>query len=281
MKAGKTTLEAHLYRALQEGKPFIGRDTRKCRTLVVSEESQAIWRERRDALGLDDSLHTLCRPMKVKPTFAEWVDFVTHIKGCTERHKYDLVVIDTISAFAPWENENSSAETQATMTPLNQLTDSGLGVLLFHHFGKVDGNEGRAARGSTALAAAVDILLEMRRFKPDDKSDRRRVLSGLGRFDEVPDEIVMALSEDGEAYTAEGDRKAITARELRDALLTTLPCDPPGWTTDNVHDEMPKETRPKRGEVGKALQAGATAGEWNSAGTGTPRDPRRFWRRAA
>ena len=52
-------------------------------------------------------------------------------------------------------------------------------------------------------------MLEMRRYKNDERADRRRVLNGLGRFDDVPEEVVIALSEDGTEYAAEGDRKAI------------------------------------------------------------------------
>jgi hypothetical protein len=278
MKSGKSTLVGHLLRSLQDGSPFAGRQTQKCRTLVVSEESQAIWRVRRDALGLDDSLAVMCRPMLVKPTFSDWVDFLAHVRTCAAG-KFDLVVIDTLSAFAPWENENSAADVQATLTPLNQLTNAGLAVLAIHHIGKLDGSEGRAARGSTALAAGVDILLEMRRFKPDDRQDRRRVLTGLGRFDEVPDELVIALAEDGSGYTAEGDRKGIAAREVQALIMGVLPLDPPGWTVDEVHGELPEDGRPKRGEVSKALQAGAEAGSWWMSGAGKPYDPRRFWRK--
>src|SRR5262245_38495727 len=72
MKCGKSTLLAHLLRSMQQGSHFLGRRTRKCRTLLVSEESQALWRMRRDRLGLDESLHVLCRPMKVKPSFEDW-----------------------------------------------------------------------------------------------------------------------------------------------------------------------------------------------------------------
>jgi hypothetical protein len=104
------------------------------------------------------------------------------------------------------------------------------------------------------------------------------VLSGLGRFDEVPHELVIALAEDGSGYTAEGDRKANVARELHAAILGVLPSGPPGWTTEEVHEELPEDNRPRRGDVSKALQAGAAAGSWRAAGEGKANDPRRFWR---
>jgi hypothetical protein len=278
MKGGKTTFVSHLLRALQDGASFCGRVTTRCRTLVISEESQAIWAQRRDALGLDDSLETMCRPMMGKPTFAEWADFLLHVRGCATDRAVDIIAFDTVAAFTPWRNENDSAEVMTAVTPLNLLTEAGFAVVLFHHSGKADQTEGRAARGSTALTGAVDIILEMRRYRPDEATDRRRVLSGLGRFDEVPDEMVVELSDDGTSYTACGDKKAVAARELRDAILAVLPTEAPGLTASDVHADMPEDTRPRRGDVGKALLLGADR-DWICAGSGKRGDPYRFWRR--
>jgi AAA domain len=278
MKCGKTTFLGCLLRCMQRGELFLGRATKECRTLIVSEESRGLWCRRRDALGLDNHLSLLCRPMLAKPTLADWLDFVRHVGDCAAKRSCDLVVFDTISAFAPWKSENDSAEVQSTTTPFNRLLDAGRAVLSCHHIGKADGGEGRAARGSTALASAADVLLELRRYKPDDKADRRRVLSGLGRFEEVPEELVIELATDGSGYTAEGDRKAVAARELRVALLDVLPSEPPGDTATNIHSALPDGNRPARGEVMRALQAGADDGSWRREGFGKPRDPWRFWR---
>src|SRR5262249_54832082 len=183
MKCGKSTMLGHFLRCLQTGDSLVGPAPQECRTLIVSEESPASWCRRRDALGLDDHLSVLCRPMLAKPNYGDWSDFLGHVEGRAIERKCDLVVIDTISSFAPWKSENESAEVQGTITPLYRLTAANMAVLLFHHIGKADQSEGKAARGSTALAAAMDIILEMRRHKPDDLDDRRRVLKGLGRFD--------------------------------------------------------------------------------------------------
>jgi hypothetical protein len=102
---------------------------------------------------------------------------------------YDLITsilkadvrIMTLAAFAPWKSENDSAEVMAAITPLNALTEAGFAVLLFHHHGKADQSEGRAARGSTALAGAVDVLLEMQRYSHTDLGDRRRAHCGEWR----------------------------------------------------------------------------------------------------
>lgn len=278
-KSGKTTALSHQLLALQRGEPFFGRPTKQCRTLLVSEESKALWCQRRDLLGLDASLSIMNRVMKGKPTLAEWCDFILHIRDKAEGH--DLVVIDTADKHVPWRNENDAAEVNAALLPLNLLTDAGMGIEIVHHFGKNDQGEGKAARGSSALAGAVDILLEFRRYKPDDRIDRRRVLNGLGRFDCIPDEIVVALSDNGTRYVAEGDRREIASRELHTALLSVLPGEPPGNTCDDIHAALPEAGRPRRGDLMSALRDGATKGDWQTAGAGKPKDPRRFWRAEA
>ena len=127
------------------------------------------------------------------------------------------------------------------------------------------------------MTGAVDVLLEMRRLKPGNLNDRRRVLSGLGRFEETPNELVIALAEDGNSYTVEGDRKEAVVAERWQTIAAALPSLPPGFTTDEVHVALPKGSRPKCGTLRKALLEGAVEGLWLRGGTGKPTDPWRFW----
>jgi hypothetical protein len=279
MKAGKTTVIGHLLKSMQTGALFCGRETAKCKTLIVSEESKTIWRNRRDNLALDDSLYLLCKPMVAKPSQNSWFEFIQYVKTCAEQLQVDLVIFDTIATFAPWKSENDSAEVIAALNPLTLLTEAGFGVVLIHHIGKNDSDGGRAARGSTALGGAVDIMLELRRFKPKEITDRRRVLNGLGRFEEIPCELVIELNDDGTTYTEHGDQKTLAAEELNRAILKLLPSDPPGMTRDETHDALPESNRPGVGEVGKALQAGVGT-LWHRDGTGKKGDPNRFWLRS-
>jgi hypothetical protein len=116
----------------------------------------------------------------------------------------------------------------------------------------------------------------MRRHKPNDLSDRRRVLSGLGRFDEIPDELVIELNADGSGYAAHGDRKAVAVQELNRALLEVLPDGPPGMKAEDAHKALPEDNRPCRGAVGRALHEGAGT-LWKKSGSGKKGDPWLFW----
>src|SRR5262249_31316038 len=61
-KAGKTTLIAHLLRALEGGTEFAGLSTMPSRVLYVTEESETRWATRRDKLALGDHIHFIIRP---------------------------------------------------------------------------------------------------------------------------------------------------------------------------------------------------------------------------
>ena len=81
----------------------------------------------------------------------------------------------------------------------------------------------------------------------------------------MPSEIVVCLSEDGTSYTPDGDRREIVARELHAAILEVLPNERPGMKAETVHDSLPADGRPRRGDVGKALAEGIGNG-WTRRG---------------
>lgn len=193
-KCGKTTWLAHLLAAFGRGGEFCGLTLEPARVLVVTEEPADLWTERRDRLGIGDHVEALVRPLRQRPTWKEWGAFIDHLAGLTTERTYQLVVIDPLPNFWPVCDENDASQVNAALSPLRRLTDAGAGVLLIMHPRKSGGEEGTAARGSGALSAFPDILLEMRRMSPIDHRDRRRVLTGLSRYRETPAELVIELS---------------------------------------------------------------------------------------
>lgn len=121
----------------------------------------------------------------------DWLGFLAHLAA----DPADLVVFDTLANLWPVRDENSAAEVGACLAPLHKLT-AGRAVLLVHHLRKSDGAEGTGSRGSGAIAGFVDVMAELRRQKPTvDPGQRRRVLTGYGRYDGIPDEWVVELAE--------------------------------------------------------------------------------------
>jgi hypothetical protein len=70
-----------------------------------------------------------------------------------------------------------AAKALEALRPLELLTADGASVLLLHHPKKGDVLAGQAARGSGALCAYADVLLELHWAVRDNREDRRRRLS--------------------------------------------------------------------------------------------------------
>lgn len=275
-KAGKTTFGSLLYFSLQTGRPFLGRKTNVSNTIIVSEESKQLWRIRRDKVGLNDNHRVISKPFMAKPTLREWIEFNEYLHDLAIKRNAQGIVFDTIGNMAPWRDENDAAAVGEALLPLNRLTSAGIGVMLVHHMGKGDGSEGRASRGSTAIPAFADIIIELRRHNPSDNTDRRRVLTGYGRFDEIPSELVIELNEAGTEYIAQGDRHAVKATELHTAIMEALKDELPGQTAGEIHERMEKDVRPRESKLRQMLRDGAKKDHWVESGSGSPNSPYRF-----
>jgi hypothetical protein len=214
-KAGKSTLIGHLLRKIQDGNPFFGRPTQSCKVMVVSEEKKGIWEVRKAMLSLNDEVIVCCQPYVKKPTVDEWATFVGKLRRIIEQEAIDLLVIDTIGDLSPWTDENSAPQVTEALAPLRLITELGCAILLIHHLNKSDNGDGLGIRGSTAIAASADVLVELRRADPKDYSNRRRILKAIGRFPDVPAEIVAELSKDGTGYDVVAAEQFTPATHMR------------------------------------------------------------------
>jgi len=275
-KVGKTTLLAHKLRAMENGSEFCGRKMQASRVLYVTEESETRWAERRDELSLGNHLSFMIRPFLNKPDAESWRAFLTYCTGILKTRPVDVIVFDTISNLWPVVNENDASEVTAALMPLRTLTN-GAALLLVHHLKKGDGKEGTGSRGSGALTAWVDIIIEVRRYQPDNLQDRRRVLTGFGRWDDVLSELVVELLPDGTAFRGHGDKQAMVRAEIRNTLLAVLPTEAPGFTYDQIGKEWPEEEGPRRQTLIGVLKQGADLGTWIRSGDGKKGSPYRFW----
>lgn len=272
-KSGKTTLLAHLLRAMGGGGKFLGLDLLPCRVLYVTEESESRWASRRDAVGIEDHVEFLVRPFAYKPDVRRWEEFLTHVGSLAVPRRYDVVVFDTLANLWPLRDENDAAAVQACLMPMHRMIEDKAALTLVHHTRKSDGAEATASRGSGALTGFVDTIVEFRRYLPADRKDCRRVLSGYGRHDETPQELVIELTEGG--YVSRGDREEVGLSDLTRAIRAVIPRTPPGLTASQMLDGWPEEVGPKPGErtLSNALHGGAKAGHWVQAGLGKKGSP--------
>ncbi len=175
-------------------------------------------------------------------------------------------------------DENDASQVIRTISPLHRWTEIGAAVLLSHHPKKGDAAEGQAARGSGALAAFVDVIIEMRRYNAADRKDTRRVLTTYSRYEQSPPEVVVDFKENHYAVVGtkgeanQGDRLRVTKAMLPTAL--------PGRTIEELLEAWPSGSSiPKPGDRTLAgdLSEAFDAGQVQRSGEGKKGDPYRFW----
>ena len=267
-KAGKTTLLAALLQRMEHGGELAGRVVRPGKALVVTEEPKAKWVERREALALGDHVHIISRPFPKRPNHAEWHTFTSHITRLVVEHGYDLVVFDALPNLWPVRDENDASETVTALLPLQAIATAGCAVLFVRHPRKSDGGQGTAGRGSGAIAGFADIIIEMRRYDPDQLQDTRRVLSVYSRYE--PFEVVIRWNGGGE-YETLGSPADYSAEAQRERLLEALAELGTATTLELAKAvELPHATASKR------LSELEAAGQVVRTGTGKRGDPYRW-----
>ncbi len=275
-KAGKTTLLAHLVRNMADGTALCGFEVTPAAVLYITEESEARWAKRRDTLGIHDNVHFICRPFNAKPGMAKWYEFIDYVAKHAERIGSNLIVLDTLSALWPVWDENDAGKVQAALMPLWRLTKRSA-VLTVHHLKKGDGQEATGSRGSGALPSFVDTIIELRRHDSSDRQSRKRVITGYGRDDETPAELVIELDATTNEYRSLGDRKGMRREEIKRTVARVLPTERPGMTLDEIKEAWPDDETPTKSAMLDALADGADGRDWTRDGTGKKGSPYRYF----
>jgi hypothetical protein len=185
-KSGKTTLLSVLLSRLKAGGELLGLPTRASRAVILSEESPTLWHERQARLAFGPDIGVLCQPFTRKPSFAQWNQLVDHAGGLLGAGGPRLLVIDTIGMLFPSAAETNADCMDRALDPLRRLADKGVSTWLLHHPAKGRTGEGKAARGTGALPAEVEIVLEMKPLLDATPHDYVRVLTTFSRHEETP-----------------------------------------------------------------------------------------------
>ncbi|HRQ71910.1 MAG TPA: AAA family ATPase, partial [Phycisphaerales bacterium] len=223
---------------------------------------------------LGDAVHLVPSPFRMRPASGDWVAFVEHVADLVRTRGYGLVVFDALPALWPVANENDAAQVLEALTPMRAITEAGAALLLVNHPRKGDATEAQSSRGSGALPGWVDIIVEMRRHRPEDRADRRRVLSAYSRFEDTPVEAVLELRDDGYAYI--GDLAMLNEEERKRTIAKVLRDSDGALTVQEVKSRWPPQMVPGEATLRADLQAGAASGLWMRTGAGKRNDPHRF-----
>ena len=276
-KTGKTTLIAGLLRRLETGGTFLGRPCQAARIVVVSEESSQIWAARQKVMAIGPHVRLLSRPFPGRPTPADWARLAAFAQVRREAGELDLLVVDTLTSFLPGKTDSDPATLLEFLHPLRGLAADGVAVLVMHHPRRQAADEGSAARGSGALLAFVDVILELHRYGRLSSNECRRYLAGFSRHPETPRRLVYQWTPGTPEFEPLDDPLATTYHEnwktveviLKDRkaaaspreLLADWPADRPTPAVSNLYQWLQRATAEKK---------------LKRSGQGTKADPYRY-----
>lgn len=276
-KSGKTTLTAVLLGKLAAGGQFAGLALASGRALVVTEENRDRWLDRAVKLQLVDHVGWFCRPFAAKPTMDQWLALIHQIADEHNRRRLDLVVIDPLGSFLPGHSENNADSMLEALIPLQQLSSLGMAVLLIHHPRRAHSPLGQAARGSSALPAHVDVVVEMRFYPRGGAGDRRRRLQALSRFEETPADLIVQLHSDGGDYSSLGSFFSADFESYWQILRSILLDAPFKLTRRELRRRWPAPQPPRDSTLYRWLEFAESKDLVKKDGRGRKKNPYRYW----
>ena len=91
-KTGKTTLICWLLNSIGNQEQFLGKDTKNVNVLIISEESEAIWANRKEEHQLGTNIWLSCRPLNRKTNTQQWIQFISKTAEFCVQNQIELVI---------------------------------------------------------------------------------------------------------------------------------------------------------------------------------------------
>jgi hypothetical protein len=275
-KLGKSTLVSALLSRLGAGGDLGGRPVAAGRALVVTEEELGPWLRRFARFGIGDWAGFVCNPFTENPVARQWGSLFKGFAEYRREYGVNVVVLDTLAALLPGGEESNARAMTAALRPVRDLAADGVAVLLVHHPRKGARAGGQAARGTGALPACVDIVLEYDWAGPPTAENRRRRLLAWSRHPGTPREVVLELDAAGTGYTVVPPDQAEFDETTR--ITLDLVRAAPGLTARQAYQSWPAAgPRPAPRRVQEVLQRLTEAGHLARTGRPHPSDPYRYY----
>ncbi|MGE0229723.1 MAG: AAA family ATPase [Dehalococcoidia bacterium] len=272
-RGGKTTLAWAIVAAAELGYLFLGALLPRTGAVILSEEGDHDLAERIRRFGMDPG-HGVVLSRGVLAGVPEWAALMREGTALALARGHRLLVVDTFAFWAALEgaSENDAGTVIKALRPLQEAADQGLAVLLIHHVGKAKDREGGvAARGSSAIAGAVEATIEVRNEGTEGQPNRR-LLHIESRAVGVRDVVVeLVQPEAGPArFELVGDARKVQGEEVEAAILAFLRARRGQWfPSKDIVTEIPK----RGGDIRTTLTALAHARRVARMGEGKRGDP--------
>jgi len=268
-KTGKSTLIFALVAALEHGSAFLDRAVTPTTAVILSEEGGPTLIEKARLFGV-----TQARVL-TRAELGHCADFATVIALATaemDRCGARVLIVDTFAAWARLgpEAEKDAGAIQVALAPLLAAASKGRAVIVTHHSKKGDAPEGDSVRGSSAIFAGVDTLIELRRTLPAEPESPGRSLTVISRFKGLQPTQHIELR--GGAFVVVDGPSTSRKNDDRERVLAALRAEPSGLTRDDVQSR----TSIRKQAVGRVLAALEKDGLVEKTGRGQKGSPHRF-----
>jgi hypothetical protein len=207
--------------------------------------------------------------MRYQAQACPWPGIVRQATDRCQEHELDVLVVDTFDKWTGLKGdaENNAGSVLEVLEPLTLAAGLGLAVLVVVHQRKSLGDFGEAVRGSNALTGGVDIVVELERPRSDALAgDGVRVLNAVSRFASTPEELVLALTDEG--YEARGDTYTAHTDAERAQVLETIEI-----LRSATFKQLEAETGLARSTLQRHVERLQDDGEINKGGSGKKNDP--------
>jgi hypothetical protein len=266
--AGKTTFVTFMCRAVLDGADFLGEPTVKGGVIYLTEQPDSSLRQTLRRAGLLDRYDFVVVTW-TDTAGLSWPDVVDAVVDEAVESGAKVLVVDTLSRFAGihGDGENQAGEADAASAPLLRAAARGLAVISVRHERKAGGDVGDSGRGSSAFGGAADTVVAIRRGEGKSASSVR-VIGALSRFDDVPETLVVELTDAG--YVSHGSDTDVAVADAMAMILERVPSASPGLTVDELRDQVPRTT------TQRAIERLIAEGRIERLGAGVRGDPFRF-----
>jgi predicted ATP-dependent serine protease len=262
-KVGKSTQARNLALSVAKGSPFLGRSTQQGLVVYMApEEKLSEVRRHFRSMGATGD-----EPMLIFPTT---IPALEQIHRLAAHKKPKLIIIDPLFRLARIHDGNDYAEVYRALEPIVALArETGAHLSCVHHAGKFDREGGDSILGSTALFAAVDTAIFLRR------TERYRTIRSMQRYGEDLQETVLSFdSQTGMVslgHTREQDEEIRIAEAMLEHLTIQAEDSEDGrpLTQPELEDVVEGRILYKR----KALKALIKAGKVERTGKGAKGEP--------
>lgn len=261
-KVGKTTLARNLALQIAQGKHFLGRTTQQGPVIYLAlEEKRAEVRKHFQAMGAtgEEEIYVYVASAPA--------DGLQQVRTVAERLKPVLIIIDPLFRLTRVKDGNDYAQMTNALQPILDLArETRAHVLCVHHAGKGNREGGDSILGSTAIFAAVDTALIMR------KMEGYRTLQSAQRYGTDLEETVLRYDPTTRTVTLGHTKETEDTARLSQAICEYLQGQSDPVTEAVIDDAVEGRTKARRA----ALRQLVAQGKVTRSGKGGKADPFRY-----